>query len=70
MNILENLKTLLTPANVIAFKEANNAEYQFLADRINNNERNVIAVVTPDNLDQLRELILFSADKAFSLFNL
>ncbi len=70
MNILENLKTLLTPANVIAFKEANNAEYQFLADRINNNERNVLAVVTPDNLDQLRELILFSADKAFSLFNL
>lgn len=70
MNILENLKTLLTPANVIAFKEANNAEYQFLADRINNNERNVIAVVTPNNLDQLRELILFSADKAFSLFNL
>lgn len=70
MNILENLNTLLTPANVIAFKEANNAEYQFLADRINNNERNVIAVVTPDNLDQLRELILFSADKAFSLFNL
>ena len=70
MNILENLKTLLTPSNVIAFKEANNGEYQFLADRINNNERNVIAVVTPDNLDQLRELILFSADKAFSLFNL
>lgn len=70
MNILENLNTLLTPANVIAFKEANNAEYQFLADRINNNERNVIAVVTPDNLDQLRELILFSADKTFSLFNL
>lgn len=70
MNIIENLQNLLTPANVLAVKGIKNPEYQFLPDRINNTEREVIAIVTPNNLDQLRELLVFSADKEFSLFNL
>lgn len=70
MNIIENLKSLLTSANVIDVKATPSSEYQFLSDRINNSDRKVIAVVTPANHDELRNLLVSSADAAYSLFNL
>lgn len=68
--IIENLNKLLTPTEVISLEGESVAEYQFLLDRVNNSNRDVIAVVTPSNLDELKNLLVFSANKEFSLFNL
>ena len=53
-NIIENLGALLGADNVISLSNKP-AEYQFLPDRINNADREVIAVVTPSNLDELQK---------------
>ncbi|MDF1690193.1 MAG: FAD-dependent oxidoreductase [Cycloclasticus sp.] len=68
-NIIENLGALLGADNVISLSNKP-AEYQFLPDRINNADREVIAVVTPSNLDELQKLLVSSTDKSYSLFNL
>jgi len=68
-NIIENISTLLSADNVISLSDQPE-EYQFLADRINNSNREVIAVVTPSNLDELQKLLVSSTDKSYSLFNL
>ncbi|PCI69549.1 MAG: FAD-binding oxidoreductase [Piscirickettsiaceae bacterium] len=69
-NIIQNLTSLLTPASIVAIKDSNNPEHQFLASRINNAEREAIAVVSPTNLDELKTLLVYSAEQPFSLFNL
>lgn len=69
-DIIENLSALFTVDNIIPLSGTNSAEYQFLSDRINNEHRQAVAVVTPSNLDELQKLLVFSADQAFSLFNL
>ena len=69
-NTIASLETLFTAENVIPAEGRNTKEYQFLSDRINNAERSVTAIVTPCNLDELQKLLLFSADKDFSIFNL
>jgi 4-cresol dehydrogenase (hydroxylating) len=69
-NIIQNLTNLLTPASIVPVKGSNNPDYQFLASRINNAERDVVAVASPANLDELKALLVFSAEQAFSLFNL
>jgi len=68
-NIIENISTLLSADNVISLSDQPE-EYQFLVDRINNSNREVIAVVTPSNLDELQKLLVSSTDKSYSLFNL
>mgnify|MGYP001066446763 CR=1 FL=1 len=67
--IIENLSTLLGAKNVISLSDQP-VEYQFLTDRINNSNRDVIAVVTPSNLDELQKLLVASTDESYSLFNL
>ncbi|OUR87607.1 FAD-binding oxidoreductase, partial [Cycloclasticus sp. 44_32_T64] len=67
--IIETLSTIFSADNISALTEEH-AEYQFLADRINNSAREVAAVVTPSNLDELKDLLVISTDKDFSLFNL
>ncbi len=67
--IIENLGTLLGANNVISLSDQP-VEYQFLTDRINNSDRDVIAVVTPSNLDELQKLLVSSTDESYSLFNL
>lgn len=68
-NIIESLSTLLSADNVTSLADQPE-EYQFLTDRINNSSREVIAVITPSNLDELQKLLVSSADKSYSLFNL
>ncbi|MBV1898800.1 MAG: FAD-binding oxidoreductase [Cycloclasticus sp.] len=68
-NIIENLNGLLGADNVISASDQP-TEYQFLTDRINNGEREVIAVVTPSNLEELKNLLVSSTDESYSLFNL
>ncbi len=68
--IVEKLSALFTADKLIAVNQNTPVEYQFLADRINNAERKVVAIVTPSTLDELQKLLVFSADQAFSLFNL
>jgi len=68
-NIIESLSTLLSADNVTSLADQPE-EYQFLTDRINNSSREVIAVITPSNLDELQKLLISSADKSYSLFNL
>lgn len=68
--IVEKLSALFTADKLIAVNQNTPVEYQFLADRINNAERKVVAIVTPITLDELQKLLVFSADQAFSLFNL
>ena len=70
MNIIENLTEILTAAKVVDAKVAQTAEYQFLSDRIDNAEREVIAIVTPSNHDELRNLLVAAAGQDYSLFNL
>jgi len=67
--IIGNLGTLLGANNVISLSDQP-VEYQFLTDRINNSNRDVIAVVTPSNLDELQKLLVASTDENYSLFNL
>ncbi len=69
-NIIDNLSSLFSASNIAVTKGSSNPEYQFLFDRINNAQREVIAVVTPTNLEELKNLLVHSADKPFSLFNL
>jgi len=68
-NIIESLSTLLSADNVISLS-GQPEEYQFLTDRINNSSREVVAVVTPSNLDELQKLLVSSAEESYSLFNL
>jgi 4-cresol dehydrogenase (hydroxylating) flavoprotein subunit len=69
-NIIESLGTLFTAENIIPVEGKRTQEYQFLPDRINNADRTVIAIVTPSNLDELQNLLVYSANKDFSIFNL
>jgi 4-cresol dehydrogenase (hydroxylating) len=69
-NIIKNLTSLLTPASIFTVKGTDNTDYQFLADRINNTERNVIAAVIPANLEELKKLLIYSTEQSFTLFNL
>ena len=68
--IIASLSSSISAENVISAEGLSTEEYQFLSDRINNSEREVTAVVTPGNLDELQSLLEFSADKDFSIFNL
>jgi 4-cresol dehydrogenase (hydroxylating) len=68
--IISKLTSLLSAASIIAIQDNDTSDYQFLADRINNDKRNILAAVIPNTVDELQKLLAFSVDQDFSLFNL
>ena len=68
--IIKNLSNLLPSSSLVAVKGTNDSYYQFLADRLNNTHRTIVAAVKPANLDELKKLLVFSAEQPYSLFNL